>query len=104
MREFLQNQIKGNSSNQTHEKRTIFENEKNLVNQAVKKVQVREQAREYWVRQQLKNSNYLNRLNSLYKNQTGIESEENPEKTTDFQTDQGLNLMLSGITDRHKIH
>jgi hypothetical protein len=51
MREFLQNQIKGNNYNQTAQKRTIFEIEKTVVNQAVKKVQVREQARELWVKQ-----------------------------------------------------
>lgn len=51
MREILQNQILGNNYNKGNEKRTIFEVEKTLVNQAVKKVQVREQARDHWVKQ-----------------------------------------------------
>ena len=50
MREFLQNQIKGNNSSQTAQKRNIFEIEKNVVNQAVNKIEFREKAREHWVK------------------------------------------------------
>lgn len=42
MREILQNQIKGNTFHQKNEKMNLFEVEKTLVNQAVKKVAARE--------------------------------------------------------------
>jgi hypothetical protein len=57
-----------------------------------------------WVKAQLKNSNYLNRLNSLYKNQTVLESEESPSRQSDFVPDQGVNLILAGVTDKQRAH
>jgi len=45
--------------------------ESKLVKEAVHKIQVREKNRNDWVKQQLENSNYLNKLNSLYKHKVG---------------------------------
>jgi hypothetical protein len=65
---------------------------------------VREQARDLWVKQQLKNSNYLNRLNTLYKNQADLEASESPDRQSDYQIDKGLNQILLGVHDKQKKH
>lgn len=104
MREFLQHQMVGNSNNQMQEKRHTFETEQKLVNQAVRKVQIREQARDMWVKQQMKNSNYLNHLNSLYKSQADLEKEESPDFKQDYHPDKGLNIILAGIQDKQRRH
>lgn len=67
--------------------------ETKMISQAQKKIQMREESRDFWLKQQLKNSNYLNRLNVMYKNRSSFNGRDispvvnrpSTEKDLDFQ-------------------
>lgn len=44
-----------------------------LTEQAMRKIEIRERNRELWVKEQLENSNYLNKLNCMYKQRKSLE-------------------------------
>ena len=83
-----------------------------MITQAQKKIQMREESREYWLKQQLKNSNYLNRLNVMYKNRNSFNGRDNSpvinrvhtEKDLDFVPEQGVNKVTTGLAEKQRKH
>ena len=67
MRDYLKGQMQGRNIVENHEKEMNQAVETKLINDAMKRVQIRENNREKWLKQQMKNSNYLNNLNNVYK-------------------------------------
>lgn len=86
--------------------------ETKMISQAQKKIQMREESREFWLKQQLKNSNYLNRLNVMYKNRSSFNGRDispivnrvSSEKDLDFQPEQGVNKVTTGLAEKQRKH
>lgn len=64
------------------------------MNDAMAKIQARERNREKWFRQEIKNNQYLNNLNTLYKNKVNVDYKTQPEGQTTFYNSNENNKKL----------
>lgn len=72
MGQFLKVQMQGKSIISKKEKELSMSIEQRLMNEAIAKVQERERNREQWFKNEMKNNQYLNSLNTMYKHKVNL--------------------------------